>query len=55
MVYNKNGEHWKLKAEIENLKIAIQKYVAYFKPEQLQSFTFSQNEKTLSDIIWFSK
>lgn len=55
VVYDKNGEHWKLKAEIGMLKKAIQKYVASFKPEQLHSFTFAEYEKTLSDIIWVSK
>lgn len=55
VVYNKNGEHWKLKAEVEMLKKAIQKYVAFFRPQQLHSFTFAENEATLSDIIWISK
>ncbi len=55
VVYEKNGEHWKLKGEIENLKKAIKKYVASFKKEQLHSFTFAEGEKTLSDIIWFSR
>lgn len=55
VVYDKNGEHWKLKAEISLLKKAIQKYVARFKREQLHSFTFVDAQITLSDIIWVSK
>ena len=52
IVFDKNGEHWKLKAEISLLKKAIQKYVTLFKPEQLHSFTFADNQTTLSDIIF---
>src|SRR5690606_31019764 len=55
IVYDENGEHWKLKAEISLLKKAIEKYVAAFKPDQLHSFTFAYKQKTLSDIIWVSK
>jgi hypothetical protein len=55
VVYAKNGEHWKLKAEISVLKKAIEKYVASFKPEQLHSFSFVGEQTTLSDIIWVSK
>ena len=55
VVYAENGEHWKLKAEIGLLKNAIQKYIATFRPEQLQSFTFVAGLQTLTDIIWVSK
>ncbi len=55
VVFDKNGEHWKLKAEISLLKKAIEKYVAVFKPEQLHSFKFAHGQNTLSDIIWVSK
>ena len=55
VVFDRKGEHWKLKAEISLLKIAIEKYVATFRRERLHSFNFTKNEKTLSDIIWFSK
>jgi len=55
VVFDRNGEHWKLKAEILLLKTAIQKYVALFKPEQLHSFKFAEGQTTLSDIIWVSK
>ncbi len=55
VVYAKNGEHWKLKAEIGILKKAICNYVLNFKPEQLHSLTFANNGKALSDIIWVSK
>jgi hypothetical protein len=55
VVYDKNGEHWKLKAEISLLKKAIEKYLSGFRPEQLHSFTFAGEQQTLSDIIWVSK
>src|SRR5690554_3790940 len=55
VVFDKNEEHWKLKAEVSLLKEAIEKYVAVFGPPQLHSFTFAEGEKTLSDIIWVSK
>lgn len=55
VLYAENGEHWKLKAEISMLKKAIQKYVASFKREQLHSFTFANEQKTFSDIIWVSQ
>ena len=55
IVFDKNGEHWKLKAEISLLKKAIQKYVASFQTEQLHSFKFADGQTTLSDIIWVSK
>lgn len=55
VVYAKNGEHWKLKAEISLLKKAIENYCATFRQEQLYLFTFAENEKTLSDIIWVSR
>ncbi len=55
IVFDKNGEHWKLKSEISLLKKSIQKYVASFRPEQLHSFTFADGQTTLSDIIWVSK
>ena len=55
VVYDKNGEHWKLKAEISLLKRAIEKYLSGFRREQLHSFTFADEQQTLSDIIWVSK
>lgn len=54
VVYDKNGKHWKLKAEIGLLRSAITNYILNFDPEQLHSVTFTGNQKALSDIIWFS-
>ncbi|MDN3723120.1 hypothetical protein QRD02_01895 [Aequorivita sp. SDUM287046] len=55
VVYNHNGEHWKMKAEISLLKKAIKKYVQSFDEELLSTFTFAENQITLSDIIWVSE
>lgn len=55
VTYNKNGDHWKLKAEISMLKRAIQEYVASYQKEQLHTFVFAEGQQTLSDIIWVSK
>ena len=55
VVYDRNGEHWKLKAEIELLKNHIQKYVEGFRSEQLHSIKFANEQTSLSDIIWVSK
>lgn len=51
VVYNENGAHWKLKAELSLLKNVIEEYVSTFKPEQLHTFSFG-NENPKSDIIW---
>ncbi len=55
VVYDKSGEHWKLKAEISLLKEAIEIFVVGFKREQLHSVTFDDLQSSLSDIIWVSK
>ncbi len=55
IVHDKNGEHWKLKAEIKLLKKEIEKYVSNFKPSQIQKFIFTPQTETFSDIIWVNK
>ncbi|MFD1094492.1 hypothetical protein [Salegentibacter chungangensis] len=55
IVYDKNGEHWKLKAEISWLKQIIEKYVTTFEASSLKSFCFQPGKQTLSDIIWAIK
>ncbi|MEZ4881709.1 MAG: hypothetical protein R2775_04950 [Flavobacteriaceae bacterium] len=54
VVYDKNGEHWRLKAEIRLLKKAIEEYLSGFRREQLHSFTFNNAHETLSDVIFVS-
>ncbi len=55
VLYNQNGEHWKLKAEISWLKDRIEKYMEGFNPHYLLKFKFEKEHYTLSDIIWAIK
>ena len=55
VVYAKNGQHWKLKAEISWLKLIIEKYVATFETSQLKRLEFHPGKTTFSDIIWAIK
>lgn len=52
VLYNSNGEHWKLKSEISWLKARIEKYMIGFNPDYLLKFNFEKDKETLSDIIW---
>jgi hypothetical protein len=52
VLYNKNGEHWKLKSDILWLKERIGKYMIGFNPDFLLKFSFEKNKETLSDVIW---
>ena len=55
IVFDKNGEHWKLKAEIKWMAKEIKNYVSNFKPSQLQKFIFTSQSETYSDIIWLTR
>jgi len=55
VLYNNNGEHWQLKADLTTMKGLIEGYVNNFDKNKLLKFTFIENEITLSDIIWFVK
>src|SRR5699024_4101246 len=56
IVYDQNGEHWKLKAELLFLKRKIQTYLKSFHPSNLEEFTYENQNKTLiTDIIWAIK
>jgi len=55
IVYDKNGMHWKLKAEIKLLEKEIKNYVSNFNPSQLQKFIFTPQTETFSDIIWVNR
>ena len=52
VVYDNQGEHWKLKADIGLLKKEIKNYILNFNPTQLQKFIFTSQNETFSDIIW---
>jgi len=55
IVYDKTGEHWKLKSEINLLGKEIKNYVSNFTPHLLQKFIFTSQTETFSDIIWIEK
>ena len=50
-MYDKNGEHWKLKSEIHLIKQHIDKYIKEFNQNNLLTLTI-ENQKIISDIIW---
>ncbi len=55
IVHAKDGEHWKLKAEIGLLKEAIINYVSIFESSNLVTLNFENKQKALADIIWVEK
>lgn len=55
VVYAKDQQHWKLKAEVIWLKGIIEKYVATFKVSHLKTMHFSSGTMAYSDIIWAVK
>ena len=54
VLFDKNKEHWKMKAEINYLKTGIDSYVNIFDIGKLCRLNFGQGE-ILSDIIWIEK
>ncbi len=54
VVYDKKlGQHWKMKSEIQLLKVSIDNYIKNFCSDKLLRFNF-EGKKVLSDIIPFS-
>jgi len=49
-----SGEHWKMKAEIQNLKVAIDNYMRTFEASNLTELDFGKGT-VYSDIIWLKK
>jgi hypothetical protein len=47
-------QHWKLKAEIAQLQVAIERYLADFSASKLHRLDFGEGT-VLSDIIWVTK
>lgn len=52
---SKNFEHWKLKAEITQLKTIIDDYVEKFSFNKLEQFHLKNKTKVFSDLIWMVK
>ncbi len=54
VLYDKNNQHWKMKAEIGLLKQKIDDYVINFNENKLKKFDFNQGE-VYSDVIWITQ
>ena len=52
IVYNHEGDHYKLKAEISWLGRLIENYVSTFEATQLKKITITETKTVFSDIIW---
>jgi len=52
VLYNSNGKHWKLKANLQKIEGAVHQYLNEFSANQLRSFSFKKEAVTLSDLIW---
>ncbi len=55
IVYAKNGQHWKLKAELSWLENLVQNYVEGFQAKNLIELELQPGKTTFSDIIWAIK
>lgn len=55
VVHDKNGEHWKLKAEIELLRAAIEPYGRQNTPAVMEVLNLEEGKETLADIIWVER
>ncbi|MGC3979487.1 MAG: hypothetical protein QM751_15445 [Paludibacteraceae bacterium] len=55
VLYNSDGNHWKLRSELCEMKPIIENYIQNFDIRKLHQFTFEKDKKTLSDVIWFLK
>ncbi|MEM7347550.1 MAG: hypothetical protein AAF485_25210 [Chloroflexota bacterium] len=54
LLYDAQGEHWKLRAEISGLQQLIETYVAQFEPDKQRNLSIG-SETVVSDILWLSK
>jgi hypothetical protein len=53
-MYDPGGEHWKLRAQISEIRSDIERYVEAFDPTNLITPNLKGYD-TVSDIIWFLK
>lgn len=51
VLYDKNNDHWRLRAELEKMRQAINDYVLNFDSNRLLRFSLNHQE-IISDIIW---
>jgi len=56
VLYQKDGQHWQLKAELNLIKNHVEKYLKNFKADNLISHSFKTEKKpTLTDVIFVTK
>lgn len=56
VLYQKNGAHWQLKAELNIIKNSVEKYVQNFMAENLINHSFkAEKNPTLTDVIFIIK
>lgn len=55
VVHDEKGEHWKLKAEIELLRAAIEPYGKQNTPAVMEVLHLEEGKETLADIIWVTR
>lgn len=55
VVHNREGEHYKLKAEISWLKSIVEDYVTTFAPANLIKLQLNPEKPIFSDIIWATR
>ncbi len=51
--YHRNGEHWKLKAQLSNIRNTIHSYLNSFDLYRLHRIHFPDNRFFYSDVLWF--
>lgn len=55
ILYASDGQHWRLKAEINWLQTLIKLYVDGFDESKLHQFNFESETETFADLIWAVK
>lgn len=55
VVHDQNGEHWKLKAEIELIKSIIEPYGKQKTPAVMEVLSLEEGKETMADIIWVNR
>lgn len=55
VVHDSDGEHWKLKAELDILNEAVEAYGRTNTPAVMETLNLEENKETLADIIWVTR
>jgi len=55
IVYDQNGEHWKMKSDLTSFKEAIDNFMKSYNKDDLHTITFDDGTTALSSIIWIER